>query len=223
MTHQSVDYEITWDPDNQTQFPRKNRVGMFETEKKPGQVKVTAQINKDHFAGSPATAKIVDPKSTKFDAHNDYCHRDLQISPYNRTVENVREIQPNNLACASVYGTMKLTEGKHEIAIQIDQLGSLDGWPGSHNCVVGFANKERLGLEAERSDFAWISDGSGLGQPWKARDVINLLLDCDEHTLVGRHKRDEVTGGPATKTDVKGDLWLYISSYAEGDKFTILN
>eukprot|EP00117_Sycon_ciliatum_P034346 scpid80296/ scgid26236/ len=215
---------IAWDL-NPIQSSYDSLVGTFKTDKKQGKVRVTAKTGTHDFKGSPATVNIVDPMSTKFDPG--LCHKYLSISDhsYNRTVVHVRErgMQKGEPSCASVYGTMKLTEGKHEIAIQIDQLGSLDGWPGSHNCVVGFANKERLGLEAERSDFAWISDGSGLGQPWKAGDVIILSLDFDSHTLVGQHWRNEVTGGPVEKEGFKGDLWLYISSYAEGDEFTIFN
>eukprot|EP00117_Sycon_ciliatum_P011372 scpid80297/ scgid12875/ len=218
MTHQSGSYKFAWD--FEAEYPRNKRLGTFEIDKQQGKVFVTAQINKINFDGSPATANIVDPMSTKFDPG--LCHKYLSISDhsYNRTVVHVRErgMQKGEPSCASVYGTKELSQGKHKIAIKIDQLGSLGRWSGSHNCVIGFANQERPDLGGERSKFAWISDGDDLGRPWKAGDEIILSLDCEEHTLDGHHCQ---TGVTATKKDVKGDLYLYITTWAYGDKFTI--
>ena len=61
--------------------------------------------------------------------------------------------------------------------------------------------------------------GTQLGQPWQTGDIIRLSLDCDCHTLTGRHER---TGATQTLADVTGDLYLYISLFSTGHQVTIL-
>ncbi|XP_065188591.1 E3 ubiquitin-protein ligase TRIM45-like [Sycon ciliatum] len=196
-----------------------NMIATYKTTGKKGTVQVSAMIGDHHLAGSPATVTIVDPLP-RFDPSQ--CHADLALSNNNRTVTRGAA---SSGAWRSVCGVRKWSSGKHEIYLRLDRITA-----GKVHHMFFLCNPQRPLLEGyqrgKTTSFGWYSHSGGgnwtgtvLGQPWQAGDVIQMSLDCDNHTLVGRHER---TGATETLTNVTGELYLYISLYNSGDQVTIL-
>ncbi|XP_065189411.1 E3 ubiquitin-protein ligase TRIM45-like [Sycon ciliatum] len=197
-----------------------NMIATYKTTGKKGSVQVSAMIGDHHVAGSPATVTIVDPQ-LRFDPSQ--CHADLVLSNNNRTVTRGAT---SNGSWRSVCGMRKWSSGKHEISLRLDRITAGDV---RHMFFLCNAQRPRLDIyqNGRTTSFGWYSNrtsggdwtGSALGQPWRAGDVVHMSLDCDNHTLVGRH---EHTGATETLTNVTGELYLYISLYYGGDQVTIL-
>ncbi|XP_065189402.1 E3 ubiquitin-protein ligase TRIM9-like [Sycon ciliatum] len=197
-----------------------NMIATYKTTGKKGSVQVSAMIGDHHVAGSPAMVTIVDPRP-RFDPSQ--CHADLALSNNNRTVTRGAT---SNGYWRSVCGVRKWSSGKHEISLRLDRITA-----GKVNHMFFLCNAQRPRLDTyqngKTSLFGWYSHyassgdwtGSALGQPWQAGDVIQMSLDCDNHTLVGRHER---TGTTETLTNVTGELYLYLSLLYSGDQVTIL-
>ncbi|XP_065189401.1 E3 ubiquitin-protein ligase TRIM45-like [Sycon ciliatum] len=196
-----------------------NMIATYKTTGKKGSVQVSAMIGDHHVAGSPATVTVVDP--LWFDPSQ--CHADLALSNNNRTVTHAAA---SGNGWRSVCGVRKWRSGKHEISLHLDRItaGSVH-----HMFFLCNAQRPRKGdwQSGKTTSFGWYSNNTGggswtggaLGQPWQAGDVVHMSLDCDNHTLVGRHER---TGTTETLTNVTGELYLYISLYSSGDQVTIL-
>ncbi|XP_065188596.1 E3 ubiquitin-protein ligase TRIM45-like [Sycon ciliatum] len=197
-----------------------NMIATYKTTGKIGSVQVSAMIGDHHVAGSPAMVTIVD-LLPQFDPGQ--CHADLALSNNNRTVTRGAAASGN---WRSVCGVRKWSSGKHEISLRLDRITA-----GDVHHLFFLCNAQRPRLDdwqtGETTLFGWYSNntdcgnwtGSALGQPWQAGDIIHMSLDCDNHTLVGRHER---TGATETLTNVTGELYLYISLFYSGDQVTIL-
>ncbi|XP_065188604.1 E3 ubiquitin-protein ligase TRIM56-like [Sycon ciliatum] len=198
-----------------------NMIAPYKTTGKRGSVQISAMIGGNHVAGSPAMVTIVDP--LWFDPSQ--CHADLALSNNNRTVTRGATSNGN---WRSVCGARKWSSGKHEISLRLDRITAgkvhhvfflcnaqpprLDSWQTGKTTSFGW-----YGYTTSGGGGSWT--GGALGQPWQAGDVIQMSLDCENLTLVGRHER---TGATETLTNVTGELYLYISLYSSGDQVTIL-
>ncbi|XP_065189414.1 E3 ubiquitin-protein ligase TRIM45-like [Sycon ciliatum] len=197
-----------------------NMIATYKTTGKIGSVQVSAMIGDHPVAGSPAMVTIVDPQP-RFDPSQ--CHADLVLSNNNRTVTRGAAC---NKQLRSVCGIRKWSSGKHEICLRLDRITA-----GKVHHMFFLCNAQHPRLDdwqtGKTTSFGWYSNrtsggdwtGSALGQPWRAGDVIRMSLDCDNHTLVGRHGRTRAT---ETLYKVTGELYLYISLYSSGDQVTIL-
>ncbi|XP_065189412.1 E3 ubiquitin-protein ligase TRIM45-like [Sycon ciliatum] len=198
-----------------------NMIATYKTTGKKGSVQVSAMIGDHHVAGSPAMVTIVD-LLPQFDPGQ--CHADLALSNNNRTVTRGAAASGN---WRSVCGVRKWSSGKHEISLRLDRITA-----GKVHHMFFLCNPQRPLLDGyqrgKTTSFGWYGystgdggdwTGSALGQRWQAGDVIHMSLDCDNHTLVGRHER---TGATQTLSNVTGELYLYISLYSSGDQVTIL-
>ena len=150
------------------------------------------------------------------------CHGPIQLSNHNRTATKRRsDIWPSFCSVCSVeaYG-----KGTMDIGIRLDSM------PGHYIlvCMCNSPNPPLDGYQFDKTVFGWhgfhaesgkVWRGTNLGQPWQTGDIIRLSLDCDRHTLTGRHER---TGTTQTLADVTGDLYLYISLYHADHQVTIL-
>ena len=126
-----------------------------------------------------------------------------------------------------VYGTQRWSTGRHEISVRLDMFGPAPR-PAYHNFLLGMVNEKDPKLTGGYLNLAWSSydDSSGaLGQPWCSGDVIHnmnyitiMSLDCEYHTLVARH---EATGAVVMKTNVTGEIRLYLVTYCPLDQATI--
>ena len=88
--------------------------------------------------------------------------------------------------------------------------------------VLGMCNEKEPQLTVFHPNLAWtsyIASNGSLGQPWQPGDVIHMSLDCDNHTLVARHER---TGVVDVKTNVTGEIRLYLLTTCPQDQVTIL-
>ncbi|XP_065180088.1 E3 ubiquitin-protein ligase TRIM71-like [Sycon ciliatum] len=198
-----------------------NMIATYKTTGKKGSVQPSAMIGDHHVAGSPATVTIVD---LLLQFNPGQCHADLALSNNYRTVTRGATSTGN---WRSVCGVKKWSSGKHEISLRLDRITA-----GDVRQLFFFCNAQYPRLDTfhngETASFGWFSHdtsgyvhwtGSALGQPWRAGDVIHMTLDCDNHTLVGRHER---TGATETLTNLTGELYLYISLKFSGDQVTIL-
>eukprot|EP00117_Sycon_ciliatum_P047484 scpid70439/ scgid33919/ E3 ubiquitin-protein ligase TRIM56; RING finger protein 109; Tripartite motif-containing protein 56 len=187
-------------------------VAMFKTAGLKGQVCVSATANAQRLQGSPAVTAILDPP-VHFDPER--CHANLVLSNNSRTVRHDGPV----VNWAAVCGVRQWRAGKHEVSIRIDKCAAD---PTNSSYYLGVLNSQKPLLESYYTRFSWNnsnSNGGLLGQPWQAGDVIHISLDCDNHTLVGRHER---TGAVDTKRNVSGVLYIYISLQHPRNQVTIL-
>ena len=182
----------------------------------PGKHQVMARYNGHHFSGSPADV-MVTTSVCRFNPSRR--HGDIQLSNNNMTAKNTQGI-----GCwRSVCGADIYRSGTVEIGIRLDNMPDtnvmiflrnstnppLDGWQQDDTPYGWYGNNQNPGR--------W--HGAALGQPWKTGDIIRLSLDCDRHTLTGRHER---TGATQTLSNVTGDLYLYVCLGSPGHQVTIL-
>ena len=175
----------------------------------PGKHQVMARYDGHHFSGSPADV-MVTTRVCRFDPTR--CHGDIQLSNNNMTARKTQ-----GTGCwGSVCGADMYRSGTVEIGIRLDII------PDS-NIIIFLCNSTNPPLDKcpqDNTAHGWYGWGSTqLGQPWQTGDIIRLSLDCDHHTLTGRHER---TGATQTLADVTGDLYLYVSLYSTGHQVTIL-
>eukprot|EP00117_Sycon_ciliatum_P031663 scpid45205/ scgid24721/ len=206
-----------------TSFRSKRRggstiVGRFETMTAEGQLTVSTTLGNRHVAGSPAIVTIA--QQAVFDHQR--CDPGLVVSNYNRTITH--SDPSGGTRCAS--GMLKWRAGRHDVDIRIDRLtkGSvhhLFSVCNNHEDPTGdFQTDGIYGWYGNSRDMISESTGTALGQPWRVGDIIHLSVDCDKHTLYGRHVR---TGAEQTLTDVRGDLCLFVSLSCYKDQVTILD
>ena len=115
----------------------------------------------------------------------------------------------------SVCGADIYRSGTVEIGIRLDNM------PNPH-VMIFLCNSTNPGLDNYQQDgtaYGWYGSGGNFGENWQTGDIICLSLDCDCHTLTGRHER---TGATQTLTNVTGDLYLYVSLRYAGHQVTIL-
>ena len=189
-----------------------------------GQYKVSATVHGKHLKGSPAQVKV-DHRLNALDPA--MCHHSLVLSNNNQTVRKKKTGQ-NGFAC--VLGTDRYVTGQHDINIRLTEIQ-----PDSHG-VIGVTSHEEPPLNSQSHEpglAAWhtritfyFDDTSGdwdaniaVGQPWRSGDVINLHLDCDQHTAMLTHQR---TGKFHTASNVTGTLRLFLSLYHKNEQFTII-
>ncbi|XP_065191817.1 E3 ubiquitin-protein ligase TRIM71-like [Sycon ciliatum] len=187
-------------------------VAMFKTAGLKGQVRVSATANTTHLQGSPAVTAIVDP--VLFDPWR--CHANLALSNNGRTVTHDGPVGKRSAVC----GLRRWRRGKYEMSIRLDKCAPHSA--DAYEIFLGVLNIPDPILTGYYSTFAWNnsnSNGGLLGQPWQAGDVIHMSLDCERHTLVGRHER---TGATDTKKNVAGELYLYVSLKHHRNQVTIL-
>ncbi|XP_065189394.1 uncharacterized protein LOC135820022 [Sycon ciliatum] len=181
---------------------------------KKGQVKVCVTTDTGHIRGSPAVSIVADV--LRFD--RDRCHAGLVLSSNGRTVTHAAARWSNRV----VYGTTRWSTGKHEISVCLDTFGPAP-YSAYNNYSLGMCNEKEPLLTGFYPNLAWTSYSSTshgyLGQPWKPGDVIHMSLDCDNHTLVACHER---TGAVDTKTNVTGEIRLYLLTTSPQDQATIL-
>ena len=181
----------------------------------PGKHQVMARYDGHHFSGSPADV-MVTTRVCRFDRTR--CHGDIQLSNNYKTA---KKTQDGNLR--SVCGEDIYRSGTFEIGIRLDNM------PDS-NVIIFLCSSTNPRLDTYQRDntaHGWYDSGSSvstwrgtqLGQKWQTGDIIRLSLDCDRHTLTGRHER---TGATKTLSNVTGDLYLYVSLTSPGHQVTIL-
>ena len=183
----------------------------------PGKLQVMARYDGHHFSGSPADV-MVTTRVCRFDPTR--CHGDIQLSNNNMTA---RHTQGRRHAWRSVCGADIYRSGTVEIGIRLDNM------PNSEVMIFlcNSTNPQLDNVQQDNTAHGWYgsTDGAGnwrgtqLGQAWQTGDIIRLSLDCDHHTLTGRHER---TGATQTLSNVTGDLYLYVSLYYLGQQVTIL-
>ena len=180
---------------------------------KLGKHQVMARYDGRHFSGSPADVMVY---MCRFDPTR--CHGDIQLSNNNMWARNTQ-----GSGWRSVCGADIFRSGTVEIGIRLDNMPNTD-------VMIFMCNSTNPQLDDFQQDdtaYGWygsekspgIWHGEALGQPWQTGDIIRLSLDCDRHTLTGRHER---TGATQTLTNVTGDLYLYVSLYFAGHQVTIL-
>ena len=183
----------------------------------PGKHQVVARYDGHHFSGSPAdvmaTTSVCGSDPTR-------CHGDIQLSNNNMTARNT---QGGRHTWRSVCGADTFRTGTVEIGIRLDNM--------PNSCVMIFlCSSTNPKLDTHQEDntaHGWYGNNGGagnwrgtqFGQKWQTGDIIRLSLDCDRHTLTGRHER---TGATQTLSNVTGDLYLYVSLYSHGHQVTIL-
>ena len=182
----------------------------------PGKHQVMARYDGHHFSGSPADVMV----TTRVRTFNpSRCHGDIQLSNNNMTARNTQVSGYWRSVCgADIYRS-----GTVEIGIRLDNM------PDTHVMIFlcNSTNPPLDGWQQDDTPYGWYGNnqnpgrwhGTALGQPWKTGDIIRLSLDCDRHTLTGRHER---TGATQTLSNVTGDLYLYVSLYSPGHQVTIL-
>ena len=145
-------------------------------------------------------------------------HGDIQLSNNNMTARKTQRGSFRSVCGADIYRS-----GTVEIGIRLDNM------PDSE-IMVFLCNSTYPVLDVYQQDntahgwYGWGSSagnwrGTQLGQKWQTGDIIRLSLDCDRHTLTGRHER---TGATETLSKVTGDLYLYVGLYSPGLQVTIL-
>ena len=181
----------------------------------PGKHQVMARYDGHHFSGSPADV-MVTTHVRRFDPTR--CHGDIQLSNNNMTARHTQVRVSRSVCGADIYRS-----GTVEIGIRLDNM------PYSEVMIFlcSSTNPQLDTYQQDNMAHGWYGcsnytgnwHGTQLGQPWQTGDIIRLSLDCDRHTLTGRHER---TGATQTLTNVTGDLYLYVSLYFQGDQVTIL-
>ena len=180
---------------------------------KKGQVKVSVTTDTGHIRGSPAVTTVADV--LRFDC--DPWHADLILSNNGRTIRHNAAQWSEH----AVYGTTLWSTGKHEISVCLDMFGPTP-WPSYNNYRLGMCSKKELQITGFYPNLTWTSHSTShgyLGQPWQPGDVIHMSLDCDNHTLVARHER---TGAVDTKTNVTGEIYLYLLMTCPQNQASIL-
>ena len=181
----------------------------------PGKHQVMARYDGHHFSGSPADV-MVTPRVCRFNPSR--CHGDIQLSSNNMTARHTQGSGWRSVCGADTYRT-----GIFEIGIRLDNM------PDTH-VMISLCNSTNPRLDTyQQGDtaYGWYGNnkkrctwhGAALGQPWQTGDIIRLSLDCDRHTLTGRHER---TGATQTLSNVTGDLYLYVSLCSAEHQVTIL-
>ena len=185
------------------------------TPKKSGQHRITVKFGESHFSGSPADVMVVEGK---FDPSPDRCHTGIQLSNNNMTARNIEGNQ------WFVCGSEVYRSGVANIRIRLDSIqnGNVflfmcnsptplqDNWLQRGNTAFGW-----YGYDTSPRNYR----GTTLGQKWQDGDIIHLSLDCDRHTLTGRHER---TGTTETLSGVTGDLYLLVVLVNADSQVTIL-
>ena len=181
-----------------------------------GQYRITVKFGESHFSGSPADMMVV--KEIVFDPSPGRRHTAIQLSNNNMTART----SGGNFV--SVCGSDVYRSGVINIRIRLDHILNgrvflfmcnsptpvLDNWNQQNNTAFGW-----FGGDTDTRNYR----GTTLGQQWKDGDVIHLSLDCDRHTLTGRHER---TGTTQTLSGVTGDLYLLVSLSGADNQVTIL-
>ena len=181
----------------------------------PGKHQVMARYNGHHFSGSPADV-LVTTSVCRFNPSRR--HGDIQLSNNNMTARKTQGRGWRSVCGADVYRS-----GTVEIGISLDNVPN-------YEVLIFLCNSTNPPLDTYQQDntaHGWYghSDsantwrGTQLGQPWQTGDIIRLSLDCDRHTLTGRHER---TGATQTLSNVTGDLYLYVSLLSPRHQVTIL-
>ena len=181
----------------------------------PGKHQVMARYDGHHFSGSPADV-LVTAGVCRFDPTR--CHGDIQLSNNNMTARKTQGSNWRSVCGADIYRT-----GTVEIGIRLDNMPDT-------NVMIFLCSSTNSKLDMYQKDntaHGWYGvnnhagnwRGTQLGQKWQTGDIIRLALDCDRHTLTGRHER---TGATQTLSNVTGDLYLYVSLYSPGHQVTIL-
>ena len=183
----------------------------------PGTHVAVAKYGGRHLKGSPADTKAGTDNSG-FDPSRH--HGDVKLLNNNmtaRTNANVNHFQ-------SVCGSDVYRSGAVDIRVRLDNIQNGEIMVFMCNSPSPVLNS----FQADRTGFGWYGasggtdsrfHGGSLGQKWQDGDVIHLSLDCDRHTLTGRHER---TGTTETLSGVTGDLYLYVSLLYSGCQVTIL-
>ena len=183
----------------------------------PGKHQVMARYDGRHFSGSPADV-MVTTRVCRFDPTR--CYGDIQLSNNNMTAR--RNTQGRG-TWRSVCGADIYRSGTVEIGIRLDNMPSTSVMI----FLCSSTNPKLDRFQLDNTAHGWYGPtnhaenwrGTQLGQPWQTGDIIRLSLDCDRHTLTGRHER---TGATQTLTNVTGDLYLYVSLTSHGQQVTIL-
>ena len=181
----------------------------------PGKHQVMARYDGHHFSGSPADV-MVTTRVCRFNPSRR--HGDIQLSSNNKTAKYRGNCNWRSVCGADIYRT-----GTVEIGIRLDNV------PGSEVLIFlcSSTNPKLHDYQQDNTAHGWYGHsthaekwrGTELGQPWQTGDIIRLSLDCDRHTLTGRHER---TGATQTLSNVTGDLYLYVSLVSHGHQVTIL-
>ena len=177
-----------------------------------GKYQVMARYCGQHLSGSPANVMV------SACAFRPQACRCIKFSNENMTA--AREVSYCYSKFHYVCGCEVYSKGTIDIGIRIESV--------RRNCdiLVGMCNS----LESDKDTVGWHGTycqsgktwrGTFLGQPWEAGDVIRLSLDCDRHTLTGRHEREGVTGKTQTLRSVAGGCYLSVHLDML-DKVTIL-
>ena len=181
----------------------------------PGKHQVMARYDGHHFSGSPADV-MVTTRVCRFNPTR--CTGDIQLSNNNMTASNTQGSGWHSVCGVDIYRS-----GTVEIGIRLDNM------PSTH-VMIFMCNSTNPKLDTFQQDntaHGWYGNhdnattwrGTQLGQKWQTGDIIRLSLDCDRHTLTGRHER---TGATQTLTNVTGDLYLYVCLGSRGHQVTIL-
>ena len=185
------------------------------TPKKSEQHRVTVKFGESHFTGSPADVMVVEGK---FDPSPDRRYTSIQLSNNNMTARS------SEGRFRSVCGSDVYRSGFVSIRIRLDHILNgrvflfmcnsptpvLDDWKQRDNTAFGW-----YGSDASPRNYR----GTSLGQQWQDGDIIHLSLDCDRHTLTGRHER---TGTTETLSGVTGDLYLLVVLTDADNQVTVL-
>ena len=182
----------------------------------PGKHQVMARYDGHHFSGSPADVMVT---AHVYRFNPSRRHGDIQLSNNNMTARSTQGTGDWRSVCgADIYRS-----GTFEICIRLDNM------PDSNVMIFlcSSTNPQLRDYQQDNTAHGWYGYGNSagnwrgtqLGQPWQTGDIIRLSLDCDRHTLTGRHER---TGTTQTLTNVTGDLYLYVSLTSRGHQVTIL-
>ena len=181
----------------------------------PGKHQVMARYDGHHFSGSPADVLVTAPVC-RFNPSR--CHGDIQLSNNKMTARTTQ-----GGSWRSVCGADRYRSGTVEIGIRLDNM------PNSYVMIFlcSSTNPKLDMYQQDNTAHGWYGFSNRadtwrctqLGQKWQTGDIIRLSLDCDRHTLTGRHER---TGATQTLTNVTGDLYLYVSWGSPGHQVTIL-
>ena len=155
----------------------------------PGKHQVMARYDGHHFSGSPADV-LVTTRVCRFDPTR--CQVGIQLSNNNMTARSTQCINWRSVCGADIYRS-----GTVEIGIRLDNMPD-------HNVMIFLCDSTNPNLDKYQQDntahvwYGWGSStgnwrGTELGQPWQTGDIIRLSLDCDRHTLTGRHERTGAT------------------------------
>ena len=180
---------------------------------KSGKHQVVARYDGRRFSACPLDVIV---SSSQFDPSR--CQRNIQLSNNNRTARLMEG------GWRSVCGVDIYTTGTYDMSIRLDKI------PEPHLLVLmcSSPNPPLDNIQQDNSAFGWYGGdtssgtwrGTRLGQPWQTGDVIHLSLDCDRHTLTGRHER---TGIAQTLSNVIGNFYFYVTLNALGHQMTILD